>query len=146
MSKKYSFPYLKTPRFKNINGDWRKKPLMPITIRHKGITVSYLVLVDSGADFNVFHGDIASLLGIDLKTLKNKIPFGGIKKDNSPCMGHIASVELGIGKDFFDNALVIFSNDISSDGYGILGQFGFFNYFNVMFDRSKYSFQLIKKG
>ena len=61
MSKKYSFPYLKTSRFKNISGDWRKKPLMPITVRHKGTTVSYLALVDSGADFNVFHGDIASL-------------------------------------------------------------------------------------
>lgn len=70
MSKKYSFPYLKTPKFKNIGGDWRKRTLIPITIRH---------------------------------------------------------------------------NDISNDGYGILGQFGFFNYFKITFDRSKYSFQLIKK-
>ena len=145
MSKKYNFPYLKTPKFKGVGGDWRKRPLIPVSIRNKGITVSYLALVDSGADFNVFHSDIASLLGVDLKMLKNKIPFGGIKKGNAQCKGYVASVELGIGKDFYDEAIVIFSDDISHNGYGILGQFGFFNYFKVIFDRSKYFFQLEKK-
>ena len=145
MSKKYNFPYLKTPKFKGMGADWRKRPLVPIMIRHKGITVSYLALVDSGADFNVFHSDIASLLGIDLKMLKNQIPFGGIKKGNAQCKGYVASVELGIEKDFFDNTLVIFSDDISHNGYGILGQFGFFNYFKIIFDRSKYLLRLEKK-
>ncbi|KKP86607.1 MAG: hypothetical protein UR89_C0018G0002 [Candidatus Roizmanbacteria bacterium GW2011_GWA2_35_8] len=117
---------------------------MPITLRHNGQTVSYLALVDSGADFNIFHADIAEILGIDLSLIKSTVKFGGVKQDKTSCIGHLTSIDLGIGKDFFDNTIVAFSNDISDNGYGIIGQFGFFNYFKVNFDRSKYSFDLTR--
>lgn len=143
MSKKYSFPYINAPKpaGPNISKDWQKKPLLPVKIRHQGIIISYLALVDSGADFNVFHGDIAELLGIDLSKLTNKVKFSGVKDDKTPCVGYLATVDLGIGKNFFDS-VVMFSNDISDDGYGIVGQAGFFTNFEISFIRSKYTFEL----
>jgi len=142
---KYVFPYQKIPKYRNIGQKWREKPLMPITLRHNGQTVSYLALVDSGADFNIFHADLAEILGIDLSLIKSKVPFGGIKQDKTQCVGYLTCIDLGIGQDFFDNTLVAFSSDISDKGYGVIGQFGFFNYFKVSFDRSVYTFEIEKK-
>ncbi len=141
-----AFPYLahSNPKANDIRKNWYKLPLLPTTIRHEGKAVSYLALVDSGADFNVFHSDIARILEIDLTRLKNKVEFGGVKEDNKPCIGYLAMVDLEIGNETFASAIV-FSDDISDDGYGILGQSGFFTNFEVRFDRTKYMFYLAKK-
>jgi len=153
MSKRrYIFPYQKIPSFKKSGvrieqeEEWRRKPLMPITLRHNNNIVNYLALVDSGADFNIFHSDLAEILGIDLSSIKTKVYFGGVKQDKTPCIGYLTFIDLGIGQDFFDKTLVAFSDNISNDGYGIIGQFGFFNYFKVNFNRSIYSLELVKNS
>lgn len=43
------------------------------------------------------------------------------------------SIDVGIQKKFFA-ATVIFSSDISDNGFGILGQKGFFDKFKISFD------------
>jgi len=51
------FPYTKLP-----NGI--KRPIIRIAIEHNGKQLPYYGLIDSGADMNLFHGELAELLGL----------------------------------------------------------------------------------
>lgn len=119
-----SFPYRQA-------GLWHR-PIIPVTLKFKGKEFNYLALIDSGADFNIFHAELAKILGIDLKK-KKAINFGGISKDGQQCRGYFVELKLKIKDEEF-KTLVVFSDDISDNGYGILGQQGFFNHFLVEFD------------
>lgn len=55
------------------------RPIIPVTIHYDKSEVSYLALIDSGADFNIFHADLADIIGINLSKLK-KVKFSGISK------------------------------------------------------------------
>lgn len=119
---KHAFNYLKT-------GLWYR-PIIPVTLKCNKIEFNYLALIDSGADFNIFHADIAKILKIDLSRLKNPVNFSGI---NGKGIGYFTTIDIGVGNNFI-NTPVIFSNDISENGYGILGQQGFFNKYKIEFD------------
>ena len=97
--------------------------------------------MDSGADFNIFHSEIASVLNIDLNELP-KSSFSGINKDAKGIM-QMAVIEIGID-DYTFNAPIHFSSDISPDGYGIVGQQGFFNRFKVLFNLQARKIELKK--
>jgi len=45
----------------------RLRPLVDVVVRHGGREASYALLVDSGADINVFSGELARELGITLE-------------------------------------------------------------------------------
>lgn len=119
---KHTFSYVKT-------GLWHR-PIIPVTLKFNKIEFNYLALIDSGADFNIFHADIAKILKIDFSKLKNPVNFSGI---NGKGIGYFTAVDIGIENSFI-NTPVVFSNDISDNGYGILGQQGFFNNYNIEFD------------
>lgn len=89
------------------------RPLIDITIRNSqnNSTVRYAVLVDSGADFNVFHADIAKLINLDLLNLE-EIEFGGVAETLKPLSGRLANIEIGIDNIFY-KTFAIFSADIS---------------------------------
>ncbi len=123
---KHTFSYTKT-------GIWYR-PIIPITLRYEKIEFTYLALLDSGADFNIFHGDITKILKIDLSKLKTSMKFSGIKQ-GAEGKGSFFSIDIGINNEF-KNTTVIFSSDISENGYGILGQQGFFNNYKICFDYS----------
>lgn len=128
------FKYLKAGKF--------KRPIIPITLRNGSKKINYLALVDSGADFNVFHKEIADLLDIDLKGLP-ETEFSGIKKDANATAKYTA-IEIGVDGYFF-NAPVLFSDSISDSGYGIVGQQGFFDKFKIKFDYNKGDIELKTK-
>lgn len=119
---KHAFSYAKT-------GLWYR-PIIPVTLKVGKIEFNYLALIDSGADFNIFHADIAKILKIDLSKLKDPVNFSGI---NGNGIGYFAAIDIGIGNNFI-NTPVVFSNDISDSGYGILRQQGFFNKYKIEFD------------
>ena len=54
----------KTFEYKKIGNFWR--PILPVTLKHNKKELKYIALLDSGADFNIFHADIAAYLGIPL--------------------------------------------------------------------------------
>ena len=110
---KHTFSYAKT-------GLWYR-PIIPVALKFNRIEFNYLALLDSGADFNIFHSDIAKILKIDLLKLKNPVNFSGISGKG---VGYFTSIDIGIGNNFI-NTPVVFSDDISDNGYGILGQQGF---------------------
>lgn len=128
---KHRFKYLKFGQF--------YRPVIAVTLRHKDKIFKYLALIDSGADLNIFHANLASILEIDIEKLKTN-SFEGIKKESS-AYGYLTVIEIGIDNIFFDTP-VIFSDDISDNGYGVLGQQGFFNHFKVKMDYQGKDIQL----
>ena len=62
------FPYKKIPIldiFDISNKRFVYRPIIPVYIRNKNKEVGYEVLIDSGADYCIFHSDIAAIIGID---------------------------------------------------------------------------------
>src|SRR3989338_5442240 len=129
----------KTFEYKKIGNFWR--PILPVTLKHNKKELKYIALLDSGADFNIFHSDIAMVLDIDLTKL-SKSSFSGINKGVRATM-QMTIIEIGIDNYTF-NAPVYFSSDISPDGYGIVGQLGFFNKFKITFNFDKRKIELKK--
>ena len=129
----------KTFEYKKIGNFWR--PILPVTLKHNKKELKYIALLDSGADFNIFHSDIAMVLDIDLTKL-SKSSFSGINKGVRGTM-QMTIIEIGIDNYTF-NAPVYFSSDISPDGYGIVGQLGFFNKFKITFNFDKRKIELKK--
>ncbi len=120
---KQQFPYIQAGLY--------YRPIIPIRLRYHTIIARYSALVDSGADFNLLHGEIADVLGIDLQHLKTQ-SIGGI---GGKAVGYPYLMDIGIGDTFYQTQ-VIFSYDISIKGFGILGQSGFFDRFIVEFNRA----------
>ena len=119
-------------RFKYIKAGKSLKPVVSITLRYNGKEFDYMALVDSGADFNIFHPELSYILDIDLTKLE-KIPFVGIQPGEE-MTGYVVPLEIGIGGRFYPTRSVM-SFQISDSGYGVLGQLGFFDIFKVQFDR-----------
>lgn len=129
----------RTFEYKKIGNFWR--PIIPITLKHNKKELNYVALLDSGADFNIFHSEIAEVLDIDLSKLP-KSTFGGINKGTQGIM-QMTVIEIGV-YDYTFNAPVHFSPDISPDGYGIVGQQGFFDKFKVLFNLEARKIELKK--
>jgi hypothetical protein len=133
-------------KYKKLGSYWR--PLLPIGIKHGNEELYELALVDSGADNCVFHKDIADALGIDLSSAE-EVELGGINSDE-PIIGFIAEVSLGVqpyqGASscyyYGDNIPVIFSDQVSDNGFAVLGQIGFFDNFDVRFSYQKKSVKI----
>lgn len=119
------------------------RPIIPITLRNEGVEFDYLALVDSGADFNMFHSDIAEILGIDLTKLKT-MTFTGVR-NGANGKAYYCVMDIGIKGSVFHSP-VMFSPDISDKGYGILGELGFFNLFRIAFDYQQNDIRLWPKA
>ena len=110
------------------------KPIIPIKILKNNIVLQYAALIDSGADFCIFDAGLGEYLGLDLKS-GMEVEFGGIQSLGG-AKAYIHKVILEIGGHEFRTE-VGFSYDISKNGYGILGQKGFFDTSVVKFDLEK---------
>jgi aspartyl protease len=109
------------------------RPYIPVGLRSKNSSIpSVLALVDSGADFCMFDGELASVLDVDLPSLQ-QVKLSGI---NGSVVGYVAHLEISVN-DHFIPVPVVFSFDFSPVGFGgIIGQVGFFDAFKVQFDRT----------
>lgn len=123
-------------RFKYIKIGSFRRPIIKITLRNpqNKKQLDYIALVDSGADFNIFHGDLSYMLDIDLTKAK-KIPISGIS-DGTAIEGYWVPLEIGLNGKFYPS-MSVFCFEISLDGFGVLGQEGFFNNFLIQFNLSK---------
>ncbi len=75
------------------------RPFIPLTLRYNNRTVTIKALVDSGADFCTFDGELLNLLDpeLDLNTLE-KISLGGV---TGTATGYVARIEIGVNNTFF---------------------------------------------
>lgn len=117
-----SFPELKTTQ----------RPIIPIEIFFNHKTIGYFVLIDSGADTCIMHADIARQLGLKVENGR-RVTFRGVSsvKDS---VGYLHDMDLRIGGNEIKAVPVTFTDDIGLSGYGIVGQYGFFDKFKIQFD------------
>src|SRR6266481_4083789 len=97
--------------FKVVKSD--KIPLIDIQLTNKENhkSISYRAMLDSGAFANVFHSEIAEVLGIDLSKIKETLLFGGVEKSERKMKGKAYIVELMVtekGKSHKFDSYVIF--------------------------------------
>lgn len=122
-------------KFKTTNLGSDKIPLLEVIITNpvNSRKVSYHALLDSGAFMNVFHSDIAQILGIDLTKIKKEIEFGGVGTSLSALKGKPYIVNLMLaqkGKRHRFDSYVLFSDNINPNGDPILGRQGFIDQFS----------------
>jgi len=91
------------------------------------------VLVDSGADHNIFKAEIGELLGLDVKS-GDLYEFQGINGKKSK--GYIHRVWICVKGTWFQD-ISVFSDEVPKGTHQVVGQVGFFNHFKVNFDYRK---------
>ena len=110
------------------------RPVIPIEVIYADIAVPYEVLVDSGADSNIFDAQIVQILGLDLFSGK-LAEVAGITGVEEPI--YIHNMDLSVGGHLLKNVEVGFLRSMGRLGYGVVGQKGFFDIFVVKFDLKK---------
>ena len=118
------------------------KPVIPFELVSGSKEIKYNALIDSGADFCIFDGQMGELLGLDLNSGQS-LDFGGIQAlKGAKAFLHEIKIKIG-GWSY--KTIVGFSYDIAPFGFGILGQKGFFDLFSVKFDYQKEKIELKQK-
>ena len=121
---------MKKLKFDYIKIGSHKRPIIPVRLSYKGSAVNVPALIDSGADFNVFHLSIAKDLGLSLN-MDKPIIFGGVGEKSQKLTGYLAVLDLMIynkGESVNFSTPVVFSNDIPLNGFSLLGEVGFFDH------------------
>lgn len=104
------------------------RPVVRVGIQHGHRALDYDVLIDSGADMNVFDADLAQALGINLTSGD---PVDIVGATGEPGSAFIHPVTLTVGKHTLTAPLAFMS---AATPYGLAGQRGFFDQFRVTFD------------
>ncbi|MBU4299369.1 hypothetical protein KJ636_04965 [Patescibacteria group bacterium] len=125
------FPYLKQPNFLNPQKLWISRPIIPIRISYKNNFLNISALIDSGADFCLFHSEIGRKLGFEIEKGK-PLKFFGI--EGSSINAYLHSVEIQIIG--VERSVIIPVAFTESFGVvAILGQVGFFDNFRIKFEK-----------
>jgi hypothetical protein len=133
------FKYKKIPDLEHPSRRWVSRPYLLVNLFHGTNKRQVLSLVDSGADYCLFHSSIADELGIDLKSGWIK-DFGGIAAGYSvQAYMHTIQIEIqGVGE-----RVEIEVGFADSDAIGgLLGGVGFFDNYKVTLEKYKARFQV----
>lgn len=109
-----------------------KRPVIPIGLKYRGKKITYLALVDFGADFCIFHAEVGEALGIDIRK-GNKLEFFGVTGQKEQAFFHELTLVIG-GHEKKSYCGFTYQFSKNRMPYGILGQKGFFNLFEVCLD------------
>ena len=139
------FPYEKYPAYPIPTHPNRKsvlRPTIPVYLINKdtGAETGYLALIDSGADYCIFHASIGEVAGIDVES-GGKMEYIGVSGVKQAAYFHNVVISIGGWKL---GCYVGFSYDFDKIQipYGILGQDGFFDKFKVVLDANKLEIEL----
>ena len=114
------------------------RPVIPIQLIRGEKKVRYLAIIDSGADLYIFHAEIGELLDLTVEAGK-LLQFSGISNQQLTAYFHDIKIEVG-GYEF--DCYAGFSKGLGNLPYGLLGQLGFFNLFDILFDYNKERIEL----
>ena len=117
-------------KFDYIKIGSHKRPIIPVRLSYKNSAINTPALIDSGADFNVFPLSMAKDLGLNLNTDK-PIVFSGVGEKSLKLTGYMALLDLIIfnkGESIKFSTPVVFTDDIPSNGFSLLGETGFFDH------------------
>lgn len=139
---KFSYFKFPLPVRSSFFGHSILKPIIPIGLTVGGEPFDYSALIDSGADFCIFDAGIGEALGLNIRS-GEKLTFSGVQEaGGAEAFLHEVTILIGGLKHKIPLG---FSYDIAKDGYGILGQKGFFDLFSVKFDYQKEKIELKQK-
>ena len=88
---------------------------------------------------NIFHAEIADILGIDVKSGKEGQISGITQGESQKYYIHPMTIDVG---GWQHKTTAAFMPPLSQNGHGLLGQRGFFNLFTVKFNYSKQDIEL----
>ncbi len=114
------------------------RPVIQIDFDSSSRGFGYFVLVDSGADYCLFHATIGEQLGLDIKK-GTPLTFYGTSGEPQKAYFHKITFKIG-GHEYTTSAG--FSYDMEKLAYGILGQDGFFDQWTVKFEYHKENVEL----
>jgi len=118
------------------------RPVVPIALINGSLHVRNLALIDSGADYCIFHAEIGEQIGLQIESGKC-LSFFGTGGQEQSAFFHDIKLEVG-GHEI--SCFAGFSRDLLSLPYGILGQIGFFDKFKITFDYEKEKIELQSVG
>ncbi|SRR6266446_5260734 len=133
------FKYKKIPDLAHPSKNWVSRPYLLVTLYYGTNKRPVLSLVDSGADYCLFHSSVASELGIELKGgwLKE---FGGIAT-GEPVQAYMHTIQIEI--QGFAERVEIEAGFADSDSIGgLLGGVGFLDNYKVTLEKYKGRFQI----
>ncbi len=114
------------------------RPVVQIDFETAEGKFGYLVLIDSGADYCIFHASVGRLLGLDIEKGK-PLTFFGTSGEPQKAYFHEITFKLGGHPHTCE---VGFSDEMEKLAYGLLGQDGFFNKWAVKFEYHKERLEL----
>jgi len=116
-----------------------------LVLRKEDKVVTTMAIVDSGADVCIFPASLAESLGISIPN-QNVAAFSGTSQDQQLVYFETVQVTLWNAND--DEEPIVFDlyagfcRTIEHTGLGILGQYGFFSRFTVIFDQANNVFSV----
>lgn len=129
-------------RYKRIASDvdpagYTQHPLIQVTLRYGSRAVDLRALIDSGAADCLFHKSIGEALGIDVESGKPK-NYTGIARQS--VVGYVH--EIGLRVQGMSEWVTIQAAFIDDQVIPLLGQEGFFDSFQVVFERYRGRFEV----
>ena len=123
------------------SGQVTQRPLAAAAIWAPGTNrgLRCVVCLDSGADSCVFPALFATALGIDLLTLKRNVT-GGVGSSGN--VTYYTDLEISLGRGIQFKSYVGFTAALDAQGMGLLGQTGFFEFYNVAFFQKQRKFTI----
>src|SRR3989344_4525977 len=125
----YPFKAKLTTKNNRTKTIWR--PVIDVIFLNGKKFVSYPVLLDTGADYNILHSEIGEMLGLKINTGKKRDLFG---MGNQPIVGYEQKISFKLPGLKSTETAAIFSDELSVDSHAVLGNSGFFDKFKVTFD------------
>ncbi|MDO8654846.1 MAG: aspartyl protease family protein [bacterium] len=118
---------------------WMKRPMVQIEVSGPAGSRKFDALIDSGADISLFNTQVAELLGFDLSKAKSRNFLGisgGIKAH--------ALEDIEIKIEGMDKSIKIPVSFVASSSVGLLlGQEGFFDQYQIKFEKDHDTFEIV---
>jgi hypothetical protein len=130
------FRYKKIPSNVDPAG-YTLHPLIQVTLRYKNRALDLRALIDSGAADCLFHRSIGEALGIDIESGSPK-DYTGIARQS--VVGYVH--EIGLRVQGMSEWVKIDAAFIDAQVIPLLGQGGFFDSFQVVFERYRGRFEV----
>jgi hypothetical protein len=112
------------------NGRSAPRPVLTVGLVNGTSRITCYAIIDSGADHCVFPRSFMQPLGLDPLTAPVELS-SGVGSANVPI--HYANISIDLQGLIEFPAYAGFTTGLDQQGYGLLGQIGFFDRFNVGF-------------
>ena len=133
------FDYRKEPNLALPSKQWIKRPKLQVRLFNGSNYTDIVCLVDSGADDCMFHSSVAAVLGINVPSGRFK-QYGGIAQGHT-VDAYLHTIELQVYR--LPERIRIEAAFTDSAGIdGLLGQSGFFENYQVIFEGYRGKFEI----